>query len=125
MSLLAGPSYTSTVLPGFTMSWPGREQLRPDFRLERRRAMRWRLAGTATLLTLGVDLGFLVELDRLDCAPWWLAGESITPLTVGTRVSVGFSNPSCRPNPAVVMRCERLKCGRYRIAMRFEGALAT
>lgn len=125
MSLLAGPAYNPTSMPAIPAFWPGRELLRPDFRLERRRAPRWRVSGTATLLTLGVDLGFLVELDRLDCAPWWLAGESITPLTVGTRVSVGFSNPQCRPNPAVVMRCERLKCGRYRIALRFEGALAT
>lgn len=105
-------------------AWPGRERLRPDFRIDRRRAPRWRLHGTATLLTLGVDLGVLVELEDLDCAPWWLAGESEIPLTVGMRVSVGFSNPTCRPNVAIVMRCERARSGKYRIALRFDGALA-
>ena len=103
-------------------SWPGRERLRPDFRLDRRRAPRWRLYGTATLLGLGADLGTMAELANLDCAPWWLAGESESCIVVGTRVSVGFSNPSCRPNWATVMRCERSREGRYRIALRFDGA---
>lgn len=103
--------------------WPGREHLQPTFRLERRRTERWRLHGTATMLSLGVDMGMLIELDHLDCAPWWLAGESITPITVGMRVSIGFSNPACRPNTAVVMRCERLRSGRYRVAVRFDGGL--
>lgn len=110
--------------PSMRAWWPGRERLRPDFRIDRRSTPRWRLHGTATLLTLGVDLGIVVELKDLDCAPWWLAGESEIPLAVGMRVSVGFSNPTCRPNLAVVMRCERARSGKYRIAVRFEGALA-
>lgn len=128
MSLLAShtnnPTITAWPMAALSIDgWSERELLRPDFRVDRRRAPRWRVPGTATLLTLGVDLGFLVELDRLDCAPWWLAGDSITPMTVGTRVSVGFSCPSCRPNAALVMRCERQKNGRYRIALRFDGVL--
>ncbi len=102
--------------------WPGRERLEPVFRLNRRRSERWSLRGTATLLSLGADLGVLIELDRLDCAPWWLAGDSITPITVGARVSIGFSDPACRPAIAVVRRCERTPAGRYRVAVRFDGA---
>ena len=107
-------------LPGI---WPGRERLRPDFRIDRRRTPRWKLHGTATLLSLGVDLGRIAELGDLDSSPWWLAGRSQTPLTVGMRVSVGFSNPMYRPSVGRIMRCERQPCGAYRIAMRFEGAL--
>jgi len=107
------------VLPAW---WPGRERLTPDFRLDRRRAPRWRVYGTTTLLALGADLGKLLELSNLDCAPWWLAGDSQTRATVGMRVSVGFSNPMCRPNAATIMRCERTPTGVYRIAMRFDGA---
>jgi hypothetical protein len=107
------------VLPAW---WPGRERLTPDFRLDRRRSPRWRIHGTTTLLGLGVDLGKLLELSNLDCSPWWLAGDSQTRAEVGMRVSVGFSNPMCRPNAATVMRCERTASGRYRIALRFDGA---
>jgi hypothetical protein len=64
----------------------------------------------------------LVELDRLDCSPWWLAGDAITPITVGTRVSVGFSNPACRPGTAIVMRCERVREDAFRVALRFDGS---
>jgi hypothetical protein len=103
--------------------WPGRERLAPNFRLNRRCEDRWSLRGVATLLSLGVDLGILIELDQLDCAPWWLAGNSITPIAVGTRVSIGFSNPGCRSSLAIVMRCQRTAAGfgsdRYRVAVRF------
>jgi len=92
------------------------------FRLDRRRAPRWRLFGTATLLGLGPNLGMLLELTKLDCSPWWLAGESESCIVVGTKVSVGFSNPACRPNTATVMRCECTRVGNYRIALRFDGA---
>lgn len=101
--------------------WEGRELLRADFRMDRRRAPRWWVRGTATLLSLGADMGILIELDRLDGSPWWIAGDSITPITVGTRVSVGFSDPSGRPAIAMVMRCERQGGGRYRVALRFDG----
>ncbi|MEY5031919.1 MAG: hypothetical protein RL354_950 [Planctomycetota bacterium] len=81
--------------------------------------------GTATMLALGVDLGVLVELDALECAPWWLAGSSSTPITVGTRVTIGFSHPDCRPSTAVVERCERrIGTEGYHIAVRFDGGLA-
>jgi hypothetical protein len=74
------------------------------------------------MLALGVDLGVLVELDALECAPWWLAGSSITPITVGTRVTIGFSHPHCRPSTAIVERCERRPGAEgYRIAVRFDG----
>jgi len=101
--------------------WPERERLQQPFRIERRRGDRWPLHGVATLLSLGVDLGILVELDTLGCSPWWLAGRSITPIAVGTRVSVGFSDQRCRPGIAHVQRCERASDGRYRIALRFDG----
>lgn len=125
-SLLQYPPTRSAQDPrGYTAlpaSWPGRERLQPDFRLDRRRAPRWRLFGTATLLGLGPNLGMLLELTKLDCSPWWLAGESESCIVVGTKVSVGFSNPACRPNTATVMRCECTRVGNYRIAMRFDGA---
>jgi|GEM_PF-1256279 len=125
-SLLQYPSTRSAEEPrGWSVlpvSWPGRERLQPDFRLERRRSQRWRLFGTATLLGLGPSLGTLLELTDLDCAPWWLAGESDSCVVVGTRVSVGFSNPACRPDTATAMRCERTRDGRFRIALRFDGA---
>lgn len=109
----------------FDAWWPGRERLRPDFRIDRRGGCRWAVRGTATMLALGVDLGVLVELDALECAPWWLAGSSITPITVGTRVTIGFSHPHCRPSTAIVERCERRPGAEgYRIAVRFDGGLA-
>ena len=102
--------------------WPGRERLVADFRIDRRRADRWLQWGSATLLSLGANLGLLVELENLECAPWWLSGTSETPITVGTRVSVGFSDPCSRASIAVVMRCERAGAGgRYRITARFDG----
>jgi hypothetical protein len=108
--------------PALPTWWPGRERLTPDFRLDRRRAPRWRIHGTTTLLGLGVDLGKLLELSNLDCSPWWLAGDSSARTEVGMRVSVGFSNPMCRPNAGTIMRCERTHAGLYRIALRFDGA---
>jgi hypothetical protein len=79
----------------------------------------------ATILALGVDLGVVVELTALECAPWWLVGRSMTPITVGTRVTIGFSDPRCRPGSAVVERCERcVDLDEYRIALRFDGGLA-
>jgi hypothetical protein len=101
--------------------WPAREQLRPTFRLNRRCTDRWELDGVATVLALGTDLGVITELTSLDCAPWWIAGESVIPVAVGARVSVGFSARECRPASAEVRRCERLRAGTYRIALRFDG----
>lgn len=101
--------------------WPARERLRPDFRVERRRNPRWPVRGMATVLPLGVDLGVVVELDRLDGAPWWIGGDAVTPLRVGARVSVGFSAPEGRPATGEIMRCEPKADGRYRIAIRFDG----
>lgn len=101
--------------------WPERERLAPNFRLNRRCTERWLLWGGATLLGLGVDLGQLIELEELDCAPWWIAGDSRRPVRVGTRVSIGFSHPHCRPARAVVMRCQRSSIERYRVALRFDG----
>lgn len=124
MSLVMSSSTDARTAVGGPLGtwWPGRECLLTAFRVNRRSSDRWALRGTATLLSLGADLGLVVELDRLAGAPWWLAGSSITPLTVGTRVSVGFSDPCCRPGTAVVVRCER-SSGRapYRIAVRFDG----
>lgn len=70
---------------------------------------------------LGSGLGTLLELDQLDGSPWWIGGSSDLPAAVGTRVSVGFSDPSARPSQGVVMRCER-KGDRYRIAVNFDDA---
>lgn len=115
--------------PGFGLSsllpaeryWPSRERLRPDFRVDRRRNPRWQVRGRATILTLGVDLGVVVELDRLDGAPWWIGGDASTPVKVGSRVSVGFSAPEGRPATGEVMRCEPKGAGWYRVAIRFDG----
>ena len=101
--------------------WPFVELLATDFRIERRRNPRWQVPGTASLLMLGSNLGTLVELDQLDGSPWWIGGSADVPATVGTRVSVGFSDPTARPSQGVVMRCEP-KGTRYRIAVRFDDA---
>jgi hypothetical protein len=101
--------------------WPARERLRPNFRLNRRCTDRWDLEGEATILALGVDLGVIAELRHLDCAPWWIAGDSERPVAVGSRVCVGFSAVECRPATAEVRRCERRQGGEYRIALRFDG----
>lgn len=100
--------------------WPFEELLRADFRVERRRNPRWKVAGHATLLGLGPALGLMVELDELDGSPWWIGGSAISAVPEGTKVSVGFSDPNGRPAQGVVMRCEKKRDDRYRIAIRFE-----
>jgi hypothetical protein len=102
-------------------AWPGRERLRQRFRCDRREQPRWPVVGSATILTLGAELGTVVELRRLDGAPWWLGGDSSTPIAPGTKVSVGFSHPDGRPARGVVARCEGFGEGRFRIAVRFDG----
>jgi hypothetical protein len=103
--------------------WPFVELLAADFKVERRQNPRWKVPGTASLLGLGNSLGTLVELDELDGAPWWIGGNADAPLPAGTRVSVGFSDPSARPAEGLVMRCER-KGSSYRIAVKFAAAAA-
>jgi hypothetical protein len=101
--------------------WPFVELLATDFRVERRRNPRWKVEGRASLLFLGSGLGKVLELDELDGSPWWIGGNSDAPAEVGTRVSVGFSDPLSRPAQGVVMRCER-KGRHFRIAVRFDEA---
>ena len=104
------------------VDWPGRGRLRSEFRLDRRTSPRWRIPGNATILSLGHELGLVVELHGLDGSPWWLAGDSITPVAENMRVSVGFSDPNGRPATGIVMRCDNFGEGRFRIAIRFDGA---
>jgi hypothetical protein len=110
--------------------WPFCELLAPDFRVQRRSSERWPVAGTATLLALGGGLGTLVELDALEGAPWWISGRASMPITPGTRVSVGFSDPNGRPAVGVVVRCgerpansdvDHPAVARFVVAVRFEG----
>ncbi|MFM7260528.1 MAG: hypothetical protein ACKO3W_07980 [bacterium] len=101
-------------------AWPGRDRLRQRFRCDRRESPRWPVLGNATILTLGAELGTVVELTRLDGSPWWLGGDATTPLAVGTKVSVGFSHPGGRPARGVIARCEGFGEGRFRMAVRFE-----
>jgi hypothetical protein len=123
MSALASPPPLIEAVPRGALGvwWPARERLRPSFRLNRRCTDRWELEGEATILTLGVDLGVIAELRNLDCAPWWIAGDSETPVAVGSRVCVGFSSIDGRPATAHVRRCERKRDGAYRIALEFDG----
>jgi hypothetical protein len=104
-------------------SWPGRDALQPRFRCNRRQSPRWTVPGHATILALGTELGNLIELARLDGSPWWLAGDASESMPAGTRVSVGFSEPDGRPAYGFVERCEGFGEGRFRIAIRFDGAL--
>jgi hypothetical protein len=104
-------------------SWPGRDALQPRFRCNRRQSPRWTVPGHATILALGTELGNLIELTRLDGSPWWLAGDASESMPAGTRVSVGFSEPDGRPACGFVERCEGFGEGRFRIAIRFDGAL--
>jgi hypothetical protein len=119
---------SSTVLPVRSSdwrrteeAWPFAELLVTDFKVERRQQPRWQVPGTASMLALGSGLGAMLELDQLDGSPWWIGGSADEPMNPGTRVSVGFSDPSARPAQGVVMRCER-KGARYRIAVKFDGA---
>jgi len=98
---------------------PARSPLSHGFRVDRRTEPRWRLEGTATLLTLGTVLGTMVELHGLEGAPWWISGVSEKPLPVGARVSIGFSDPSCRPGCGVIERCNPCCDGGFRFAVRF------
>jgi len=61
----------------------------------------------------------MAELDALEGGPWWLKGEAASPVDIGTRVSVGFSDPAARPANGEVTRCELCQGGRYQIAIRF------
>jgi hypothetical protein len=103
-------------------AWPERAQLRARFRCDRRESPRWVVPGHATILALGGGLGNVIELSRLDGAPWWLAGDATEQIASGTRVSVGFSEPDGRPATGIVERCEGFGQGRFRIAIRFDGA---
>jgi hypothetical protein len=104
------------------LAWCGREALRDPPRLDRRRAPRWAVEGTATLLGLGTELGMLAELVRLEGSPWWLSGLANAAVPAGTRVSVGFSAPDGRPATGTVERCEERGTGRFHLAVRFDGA---
>ncbi len=121
MSLLLPPS-RSVDRPFTHAHWPQRDELRSPFRIDRRETARWSVLGSASLLTLGHDLGRLIELHDLDGAAWWLAGVSDAPIAVGSRVSVGFSDPSARSSSATVMRCDAIRHERFRIAVQFDGA---
>lgn len=101
--------------------WHGREALTRRFRIERRGQRRQSVSGTATILGLGAELGRLIELTRLDSAPWWLGGDSLEPVPVGIRVTVGFSRPDARPASALVRRCEPMPNGLFRVAVEFDG----
>lgn len=103
-------------------TWPGRDGLQSRFRCDRRQSARWVVPGHATILSLGAELGNLIELTRLDGAPWWLAGDARESIAPGTRVSVGFSEPEGRPACGFVERCEGFGDGRFRVAIRFDGA---
>jgi hypothetical protein len=105
--------------------WPARSNLRSAFKLDRRASERWSVEGTASVLTLGHDLGVVIELHNLDGAAWWLAGFSSAPLAVGSRVSVGFSDPSARPATATVARCEGFGEAQFRLALQFDGVSFT
>ncbi|MFM7053021.1 MAG: hypothetical protein ACKOYN_12960 [Planctomycetota bacterium] len=98
-----------------------RMDLRRPFRVERRAATRWAIPGNATMLTLGTVLGTVVDASELEGGPWWVAGVSEKALPRGTRVSVGFSEPSCRPATGLVERCNLRQDGRFRLAVRFDG----
>ncbi|MBI1304057.1 MAG: hypothetical protein GC172_09755 [Phycisphaera sp.] len=102
--------------------WPLRELLAQDFRVERRTTPRWPVAGSATLLGLGAGLGAVVELDGLVGAPWWLSGTAREKLAVGTKVSIGFSDPDARPASGTVVRAVRQDGDAWRIAVRFDEA---
>jgi len=134
-SMLVESPFTETALfnvDGFDRSpalaifahaaWPERAQLRARFRCDRRESPRWVVPGHATILALGGGLGNVVELSRLDGSPWWLAGDAAEEIALGTRVSVGFSEPEGRPACGVVERCEGFGQGCFRIAIRFDGA---
>jgi len=101
--------------------WPFAELLATDFKVDRRNAPRWPVAGHASVLGLGSGLGSLVELDELDGAPWWIGGSADAAIKPGTRVTVGFSDPSARSAQGFVMRCEP-KGQRFRIAIKFDAA---
>lgn len=103
-------------------TWPGREGLQSKFRCDRRQTARWVVPGRATILALGTELGNVSELTRLDGSPWWLAGDARESIAPGTRVSVGFSEPEGRPACGFVERCEGFGDGRFRVAIRFDGA---
>jgi hypothetical protein len=102
--------------------WPLRELLAQDFRVDRRGGARWPVAGSATLLGLGVSLGLVVELDRLTGAPWWLSGTARERVAVGTKVSIGFSDPAARPAAGTVVRAVRDGDDAWRVAVRFDEA---
>ncbi|MFM7134701.1 MAG: hypothetical protein ACKO0W_10330 [Planctomycetota bacterium] len=96
-----------------------RRGLREPFRVDRRTAPRWKVDGQATLLGLGERMGVMAELDALEGGPWWLKGDAANPVDIGTRVSVGFSDPAARPANGEVIRCDLCQWGRYRIAVQF------
>jgi hypothetical protein len=102
--------------------WPLRELLTQDFRVNRRGRSRWPVAGGATLLGLGADLGKVVELDDLVGAPWWLSGTAHEAISAGTKVSIGFSDPAARPASGMVVRAVRQGDDAWRIAVRFDDA---
>lgn len=98
------------------------DELRRPFRVNRRSAPRWRVDGHATLMGLGAELGSIVELSDLHGAPWWLDGFAPRAAEIGTRVTVGFSDPGAQPAAGRVERCEPSSGGGYRIAVRFDGS---
>lgn len=106
----------------WSVPWHGRKALVASFRIDRRAQPRASLPGSITILGLGTEIGRIVELTRLDSAPWWVAGDAADPIPVGIRVSVGFSASDARPASAVVRRCQRRPDGTYRVAVQFDGA---
>jgi len=99
-----------------------RELLAQDFRVDRRHGARWPVAGSATLLGLGAALGLVVELDELTGAPWWISGTTREAVPVGTKVSIGFSDPGARPASGTVVRAVRRDDDAWRVAVRFDEA---
>lgn len=106
----------------WSVPWHGREALLRCFRIDRRAQPRAALQGSATILGLGTEIGRIIELTRLDSAPWWVGGDALEPVPVGIRVAVGFSAAEARPASAVVRRCERQPDGSFRVALQFDGA---
>ena len=99
-----------------------RELLAQDFRVDRRAGARWPIVGSATLLGLGAALGLVVELDELVGAPWWISGTAREAVPVGTKASIGFSDPDARPATGTVVRTVHRGDDAWRIAVRFDEA---
>ena len=94
-------------------------------RFERRQEDRWTLRGVAKAFRVaGERFGEAYTLKMLDYTPDGLGATCSWPIEPGSVVSVGFvDEPGYAPRSGVVIRC--LPCGHgYRLAIRFDRALA-